>query len=185
MAGAPTALAGGAIGSLVTLAATAGVRFYAARGEIETHDRLVDDLNEDLERWVVDDTARLVRELRDLRNDLNKRNAFYSGEYGFQLGTAKERALQAYRDQETRASREAATIPDREGWMHEFWRRWRRKPRHELTAPSRVKPVVDLWRLTPSKHLQPEETPPPVDDPSARTLDEVIDDVTADPSRFV
>jgi hypothetical protein len=82
MAGALTALAGGAIGSLVTLAATAGVRFYAARGEIETHSRLVDDLNEDLERWVVDDTARLGRELRDLRNDLNKRNAFYSGEYG-------------------------------------------------------------------------------------------------------
>ena len=69
--------------------------------------------------------------------------------------------------------------------MHEFWRRWRRKPRQELTAPSRMKPVVDVWRLPPSKHLQPEETPPPVDDPTARTLDEVIDDVTADPSRFV
>jgi len=63
--------------------------------------------------------------------------------------------------------------------MHEFWRRWRRKPRQELTAPSRMKPVVDVWRLPPSKHLQPEETPPPVDDPTARTLDEVIDDVTA------
>jgi hypothetical protein len=161
------------------------VRFSAARGEIETHDRLVDDLNEDLERWVVDDTARLKRELRDLRNDLNKRNLFYSGEYGFQLGIAKERALQSYRDQETRALREAAALHDHEGWMHELWRRWRRMPRRGLTAPATVKPVLDVWRLPPSQHLQPEETPLAVDDPTARTIAEVVAHVAADHSGFV
>src|SRR4051794_23295727 len=111
-----TALAGGAIGSLITLGATAGVRVAAARREIETNDRLVAQLNDDLEQWVIDDTARLRQELRGLRNDLNKRNLFYSGEYAFGLGAAKGRALQAYRDQERLAIRQAAAIRERETW---------------------------------------------------------------------
>ena len=168
------ALAAGAIGSVVTLAATGGVRFLTARHEIDANDRLIDELNEDLERWVADDDVRLRRELRDVRNNLSARGGFHSGEYGYQLGVTKERALQAYRDQETRAQREAALIRDRENWMHAFWR-WRRKlPRRLLTAPAKVKSVLDAWRLPPSKHLQEGDTPAPVNDPTARTLDEVI-----------
>jgi hypothetical protein len=168
------ALAAGAIGSVVTLAATGGVRFLTARNEIEANDRLIDELNEDLERWVADDDVRLRRELRDIRAQLAARGMFQSGEYSYLLGVAKERALQAYRDQETRAQREAALIRDRENWMHAFWRQRQKMPRRLLTAPTKVKPVLDAWRLPPSKHLQEGDTPAPVIDPTSRSLDEVI-----------
>jgi hypothetical protein len=178
-------IAGGAIGALITLAATVGVRFMAARHEIETHDRLVHDLNEDLERWVADDHVRLRRELAGLRNDLSARKLYYSGEYGYVLGLAKERALETYRDEETRALRESARVFDQEAWMHELWRRRRNMPKPTLTAPARVQPVLDVWKQPPSRHLSPNDTPPAVDDPNVRTLGAIISGLDEDAKDFV
>ena len=179
------ALAAGAVGSVVTLGATAGVRFFAARSEIETNDRRVAELDRDLERWVTDDHVRLKRELRDLRNDLSGRNLFYSGEYGYRLGLAKERALQVYRDHEDRATREWAAIRASEGLMHLIWRWIARRKRTTLSVPIRVKPVLDTWLLPPSKHLQPGDTPPQVPDPFTRNLDDVLAEIAENTADFV
>jgi hypothetical protein len=46
-------LAAGAIGAIITLAATVGVRFMAASREITTNDRLVRDLDEDGEDGLI------------------------------------------------------------------------------------------------------------------------------------
>jgi hypothetical protein len=101
---------------------------------------------------------------------------------GMYSAWAKERALQAYRDQETRALRESARILDQEGWMHERWRRRRNMPRPTLAAPSTVEPVLDVWKLPPSKHGGPT---PPVDDPTMRTLGQIISGLEADAENFV
>jgi hypothetical protein len=55
------ALAAGASGSLITLGAQGVFRYYAARHEIGSHDRIVCDLEGDLERWIVDDDVQLRR----------------------------------------------------------------------------------------------------------------------------
>jgi hypothetical protein len=163
------ALAAGAIGSLVTLGIQGVLRYFAARREIEAHDRRVGELDADLERWVIDDDVRLRRELRTERAALSARGAFYSGDYGYRLGLVKERALQAYRDQRERAQREAAQIYDRETWAHDRWR-------NSLAGldASRARPVLDAWRLPPSKHLSPGDEPPVVDDPTGRSLAELV-----------
>jgi len=121
-------------------------------------------------------------EQRGLRNDLNARGMYYSGEYGYLLGLAKERALQAYRDQETRARREAARILDAEGWMHEGWRTKRNMPRPTLTASTRVEPILNVWKLPPSKHGGPPRT---VDDPAMRAIGQIISGLDADAEDFV
>ena len=48
MVNALVAIVAGLIGSVVTLLATGGVRYAAARYEIEAHDRLVNELDEDV-----------------------------------------------------------------------------------------------------------------------------------------
>jgi hypothetical protein len=52
-------------------------------------------------------------------------------------------------------------------------------PLLELTAPQRVQPVLDSWRLPASRHLGKDETPPPIDDPTQRTLDGTLEEVAA------
>src|SRR5688500_413209 len=118
------ALAAGAIGSLVTLGTAGAARFLTARAQVRDHDRLVAAFDEDLSRWLVDENVRLKRELKATREGLSARGLFFSGQYGFEIGLAKERALQAYRDQETRARREVASILARETGAHVFWRWW-------------------------------------------------------------
>jgi hypothetical protein len=55
-------------------------------------------------------------------------------------------------------------------------------PRPTLAAPSTVEPVLDVWKLPPSKHGGPT---PPVDDPTMRTLGQIISGLEADAENFV
>lgn len=179
------ALAAGAVGSLLTLGVAAAARFASARREIDVHDRQVADLDDDLARWIVDDDLRLRRQLRHERDALSATGMFYSGEYGWRLGLAKEQALQAYRDQRLRAERSAALILDREGWAHDFWRKSRKRPRLTLWTPQIVVPVLDAWRLPPSRHAKEGDKLPTVDDPTHRTLDALLAAVAKDTHDYV
>jgi hypothetical protein len=61
------ALAGGSIGSVVTLAIGAVARYQKALGEIGEHDRLARERDEDLAQCVADDHLRLTRGWRRAR----------------------------------------------------------------------------------------------------------------------
>jgi hypothetical protein len=170
------ALTGGAIGSLLTAVIGFGVRASAIPGEVEENDWSARERNDDLESWVSDRTRRLRAELATITDELNARNLFYSGAHASALARAKELALHEYRDQERQARRDIAAIRGRERWMHRLWRRLKRLPLPELTADSRVKPVLDAWRSSVIRHGDP---PVEVHDPTRRLLDYTLSELAA------
>ena len=176
------ALAGGAIGSLVTAILAVGARLLAAGSEIDGTDRFVQDRDEDLASWVADRSLALERDLAERTEELNKENLFYSGAHGVALARLKERALHEYRDQERQAQRDAALARERETLMHRFWR-WRRdQPFPTLTAPGRAQPLLDAWRSSVTRHG---DSPIEVVDPTRRALNDAIQDTSINPEKFV
>jgi hypothetical protein len=172
------ALAGGTIGSVATWLIGWGAYFRALPSQVEEHDRLVRERDEDLEQWVADDHLRLTRELAGITNrmaspDEGQGSQLYSGAHGRALAHAKERALHAYRDQERSAQRFVAEIAAREGWLHRDHRRQFGKPKLGLNAPSLVRPVLDRWRDLTWGH-PPGVAPAGVTDPTQRTLDTTV-----------
>jgi hypothetical protein len=176
------ALAGGAIGSVLTAILAVGARLFAAQREIDATDRFVRDRDEDLASWVADRSLALERELAEKSEELNKDNLFYSGVHGTALARLKERALHGYRDQERQARRDVAVARERESWIHAFWRRRRKRPFLTLTAPERVQPLLDVWRSSVTRHG---DSPVEVVDPTRRALNEAVQDVQTDPKKFV
>lgn len=176
------ALAGGAVGSLLTFALTLGGRVLAARREIDATDRFVRDRDEDLASWVSDRSLALERELAETTEDMNKENLFYSGAHAVALARLKERALHEYRDQERQAQRDVALAGERETWPHAFWRRVRRQPFPTLTTPERAHSVLDAWRSSITRHGDP---PIEVIDPARRDLPQAAQEAVAALKKFV
>lgn len=176
------ALAGGAVGSLLTAALAVSGRLLAARREIDATDRFVADRDEDLASWVADRSLALERELAEKTEELNKENLFYSGAHGVALARLKERALHEYRDQERQAQRDVAVANERETWMHAFWRGRRGRPFPSLSTPERAQPVLDTWRSSVTRHG---DSPIEVVDPTRRVLGEAVQDVGVSASKFV
>lgn len=174
------AIVGGGIGTVLGwLIAYAG-RLTALGREIAANDRALRVIDDHLETWVADDTVRLRRELREISETLNKSNLFWSGHHGQQIALAKERALQAYRDQERTARSQEADIGAREGRWHSPVRAWKRRD-FGLTAPERVKPVLDAWATPVTRHLGERDPPLEIDDPRKRTVESSLTDLDADP----
>jgi hypothetical protein len=167
------ALAGGAIATVIAYVA----RFFSVPSEIAADDRAVRERDEDLDQWIADEHVRLKRLLQEIREELNDKGLFYSGEYGRRLNLAKEAAIHAYRDQERQARRDVALIRDREHWPHGLWRRLTRNPPAQLTVPGRAGEALDGWATPPTKHLSPGDEPPRLDDPRNRSLNEVLAEV--------
>jgi hypothetical protein len=92
------ALAGGAVGAVLTAALAFGAHVVAVPDEVQQHDREVAERTEDLETWVADRDRALRRQLTEVTNDMNKpdRN-LWSGAHGVALAATKERALHEYR----------------------------------------------------------------------------------------
>src|SRR5712691_3922944 len=159
------ALAGGAIATVIAYVA----RFFAVPSEIAANNRAVQQRDEDLDQWLADEHVRLKRVLEEIREELNAKGLFYSGEYGRRLNLAKEAAIHAYRDQERQARRDVALTREREHWPHGLWRKLSRQPPAQLTVPGRVDEVLDGWATPPTKHLSPGDEPPRLDDPRNRS----------------
>lgn len=180
------ALAGGAIGVILTWTA----RLTVVGREIAEHDRAVAAFDEDLESWVADQTVKLRRELLKITNSMvadpetgKERNLLWSGEHGYQISLAKERALEAYRNEERRARRAAADLRGREGSVHTLVRRWRgRSDTLELQTPERARPVFDRWAAPVTRHLSSEkDSPLAIDDPRERTIESTLAALDGDP----
>jgi hypothetical protein len=150
------AIAGGAIGAVITLAVGLAVWLWRARGDVTSHDRLIADRDDDLATWVADEQVWLDRALRRIDDLLAARGILDSGERPWQRGMAAEDALHRWRDQEREARRLVADLRGRESWPH---RRWRgRRPFPALRTPDEARPVLGQWRSLA------------IDDPTSRTL---------------
>jgi hypothetical protein len=126
--------------------------------------------------------VRLRRELRGISEAANKENLYGGGEHGQRIAQAKERALQAYRDQERTARSREAEIRARESQRHSLYRAWKKRP-FGLAAPERVKPSIDQWAAPVIRHLSdPEqEEALKIDDPRERTVESTLSDLAKDP----
>jgi len=175
------ALAGGAVGSLVTATLAVSGRLLAARREIDATDRFVQDRDEDLASWIADRSLALERELAETTEELNKQNLFYSGAHGVALARLKERALHEYRDQERQAQRDVALARGRETWMHRFWRRRRGQALRALATSAEAQPLLDAWRSSVTRHGN---APIEVVDPRRRALNYAIENASVNPEKF-
>jgi hypothetical protein len=174
------ALVGGAVGSVATWAITYARRIASVKREIAANDRALRVLDDHLETWVADDTVRLRRELHEISEALNKRNLLWSGEHGFQIALAKEKALQSYRDQERTARSQEAEIGAREGRLHSLVRAWAGRS-FGLTAPDRVRPILAAWAAPVTRHLSAGDPPREIDDPRKRSVKTTLADLGGDP----
>jgi hypothetical protein len=166
-------LAAGAIGSLITISAALLVRLIGVPREIGSHDRRARERDSDLAQWTADRDLALRRELEATRRALAARGALSSGDYPWELGLVKERALHEWRDQALTAKRDVAAIYDREGWLQDQFRRMRKQPAisldRTLTAASTV---LNCWQAPPAHDQGGATTIAPGlgNDPTERTL---------------
>jgi hypothetical protein len=168
-------LAAGAIGSLITLVVAFAARLTAIPREVRSHDRRVRERDTSLASWVGDRDVWLRRELRQTRNELAKDNLLDSGEYAYQVGLTKERALHEWRDEARQAQSEVDAIYEDEGVLHSVWRRLA-SARLSLQTPANAEPVLNAWRSPPTTpgDRQRGTTAGPIDDPTARMLSHVV-----------
>jgi hypothetical protein len=115
-------------------------------GDVRQHDRIVGELDEDLEAWVLDDDLRLKRELEAIRDEHNSRGMLYSSFRLKDQAEAKERALRAYREQERRAQRIRLELRMGEGVFHRAWRSLTSHRFPKLYSPSKAHPTLERWR---------------------------------------
>jgi hypothetical protein len=177
------ALAGGAIGALITLVVALLVRLASVPREVARNDRLAHDRDDDLRRWVVDRSYEIEEQLVAIRSHLAAHGMARSGDYGFRIRSAKGTALHQYRDQEIESRRLLASTYDGENWLHDWWRKARRLPRHELATPVAAKPVLAVWRL-PADPGADHGAGRELLDPTERSLPHLVQRLTANPGPY-
>ncbi len=173
---------GGAIGTVLAAALTLAGRFIRARSEVITHDRAVSEHDQDLASWVSDRHLLLRRDIAVTTEEMNQpdRNLFYSGAHANALALLKEQALHQYRDELRRVQRSVAALREREGQMHERWRRWDTRSFPTLDTPAKAQPILDTWRSSITRHGSDQIE---VHDPTRRDLDDVLARLSADGAR--
>jgi hypothetical protein len=174
------ALAGGAIGALLTGVAWCLVKLGGFPGDIRRHDFEGRVVNEDLELWAIDEYRRLRRELRRIENSPPKGRTdwIYSGAYGNARSAAKTEALHRWRDRLHVAERNIIEIESTENRTHRLVRRLRSERGLALHAAEGVEPIIEEFRQPITKHghdrLQ-------VFDPTTVQLDDVIKGIRESP----
>lgn len=167
------ALAGGAIGAILTGLTWLVVRLASVPGDLRAHDYAVRVLNEDLELWVADTYRDLERQLRKISNTQGLH--VEDGSHLNARSAAKTQTLQRWRDRLHNAERDLVAVQGQERWYH---RLWRHLPGYEnelaLTSAGRVEPVVAEFRRAV-------ETPggqsAKVRDPTRFTLDDLLNEI--------
>jgi hypothetical protein len=147
------ALAGGAVGSVLTAVSTAVIRYGAVPAEVRHNDRQIAEIDRDLDRFAADEYTRLRNvELPKLlhQGGLEK----WTAASDRSITMAREWALmiswsmQLYRDHENAQMTTYREIVASEGRLH--WAYRRIHPRHkrlaELTTPERAAAFLDRWR---------------------------------------
>jgi hypothetical protein len=141
------ALAGGAIGSVITAGLTQVGRARVAWSEVTLHDQQATQRNDQLVAYADDGTQKLVRELSTVAEDHNARNTLRSSKCLADLAARKGEALHRYRDEEWGVRIELAVLKAQEGGWHVAFR-WLRRRRNglALTARTKVEPFLERWR---------------------------------------
>jgi hypothetical protein len=143
-----TAIAGGAVGSIFTVA----IRYAAVPSEVRHNDRQIIDIDRDLDRFAADEYARLRNELPKLLG--GQRLERFTATSDRSKGLAREMSLaiswsmQLYRDHENAQLTIYRELMASEKWLHWVYRQLdpRHKPIAKLTTPERATVFLDRWR---------------------------------------
>lgn len=81
---------------------------------------------EDLVRWARDVLQEEARELDAKREELNKRNLFYSGYANSEETRIRDAVAQRWRDRKSEADRKIEDLHDSENVLHRAWRKLKR-----------------------------------------------------------
>lgn len=109
---------------------------------------------------------------RDVQEEIDRTRSIDA-----QITALRSDALARYREREREFSLEVAKIAADEQWQHRLFRRLSGRTRPELTTIDRAEPLLDEWRRT-SNHGGSAMA---VDDPTVRTLENVIQRVVLNP----
>ncbi|HWP32443.1 MAG TPA: hypothetical protein VNL97_01720 [Solirubrobacterales bacterium] len=167
------ALAGGAVGAVLTGLAWLAVRLASVPGDLRAHDYAIKVLNEDVELWVADTYQELAQELRRISNTQGLH--IEDGSHLNARSAAKTQTLHRWRDRLHTAERDLVAVQGQERWYH---RLWRHLPGYEdelaLTSAERVEPVITEFR-------RDVETPggqsAAVRDPTHFSLDDLLSEI--------
>lgn len=154
------AIAGGAVGVLLTGAAWAILHISAMPGELTRHDFEARIINQDLELFAADEYRRIKRELAVAEGEeraLGGRVREFGLAYGERRASIKSAALHRWRDRLHQAERETVALSSSEGWIQRLLRDHWSFDRQglDLTAPERVEPIIEELRQPVKKHGQP------------------------------
>jgi hypothetical protein len=173
------ALAGGAVGVLITGAAWAALRLSAVPSDLRRHDFEARVVNEDLELWAVDQYREVRRQLRRAENSTDQVDWIFSGAYGQARSSIKTEALHRWRDRRHSAERSLIEIESKEGPFHRLLRRRRRfRDGLGLHAVGRVEPIIDEFRQPVTKHGHDHLV---VFDPTSVRLEDIVEQIREDP----
>jgi hypothetical protein len=166
------ALAGGAIGVLLTGLAWLLLKVASIPGDLQRHDFETRIVNEDLKLWAADEYRRVKRELTAAETRLANRGQLYTGTYGNARSAIKTAALHRWRDRLHAAERKIVAIRSREHRLHDMARK-RKKYKYglDLTAPTQVEPIINEFRQPITKHGQDRLK---VFDPTKFELDDLL-----------
>lgn len=167
------ALAGGAIGAVLTGLTWIIARLASVPGDLRTHDYAAKVLNEDVELWVADTYHEVVQELRGISNSQGLH--IEDGSHLNARSAAKTNVLHRWRDRLHTAERDLIALQGQERWYH---RLWRHLPGNDhqlaLTSAEKVQPIIAEFR-------RDVETPggqsAEVRDPTRFILDDLIREI--------
>lgn len=143
-----TAIAGGAVGSIFTVA----IRYAAVPSEVRHNDRQIVDIDRDLDRFAADEYARLRNALPRLldQRGLERFTATSDRSKGLarEISLAVSWSMQLYRDHENAQLTAYRELVASEKWLHWLYRRLHPsyKPIAKLTTPERAATFLDRWR---------------------------------------
>jgi hypothetical protein len=167
------AVAGGAVGSVLTATLTQIGKIRLAWAEVALHDAEAEERNQQLVAWVDDETLKLVREMALVTQDHSARGVLYSSLHGGDLADCKAGALRRYRDQEWRAQLFLSELEASEGTRHLLVRMLRRR-RLPKVARAEVEPFLERWRAPVTRHSPQEPNAARVLDWTTRTTADAL-----------
>ena len=167
------ALAGGAVGSVLTATLTQIGKIRLAWAEVALHDAEAEERNRQLVAWVDDETLKLVREMAIVTEDHSARGALYSSLHGGDLAGRKADAPHRSRDQEWHAQLFLSELQASEGTGHLLARMIRRR-RLPRVARAEVEPFLERWRAPVTRHSPQGSDAARVLDRTTRTTDDAL-----------
>jgi hypothetical protein len=115
-------------------------------GAIDSHDRQVGELNEDLRRWVADRDHEASVRMSEIAQHAVRQGVARGGTLPASAGKVYRIVLHEYRDHASRLQRKRDALADAESRLHARRRRRQRRPLPKLKVDEGGRAILAEWR---------------------------------------